>query len=145
MERLLKTRMAIMWGIKKVFLIQWHGRHGAWGGILVWGGVWDVSGQTHIAENITVTLYLFHQKVFVATKEAALAHFLFLFMSKSVSAEECKTCGGSSIVFINVPPTLEQLLGSNHWKTEWKFKIYSIPNFVFLLWPSTINIRRAKQ
>ena len=77
------------------------------------------AGDTHIAENIDMISQ--HQKIthfFVSTKEVDLfvasrncsASFL---VHVKVSAEECKTCGASSIVFINFPSTLEKLLGSN--------------------------------
>ena len=119
MDVLLKVWKAKMWKIQKLF--QWHGGHGARSGILLWGGVWDVSGRrySHCRKywhDIIASIKRYHS--FVSTKEVALfvasrncsASFL---VHVKVSAEECKTCGASSIVFINFPSTLEKLLGSN--------------------------------
>lgn len=73
------------------------------------------AADTHIAENIVMILsyqkmshFLSQQKKqFFLARRNCSASFLVLV---KVSAEECKTCGASPIVFINIPSTLEQLL-----------------------------------
>ena len=115
MDILLKVWMATMWRIQKLFNSD-MGDTGRGVGFS-YEEVFEMcqAADTHIAENIVMILsyqemshFLSQQKKqFFLARRNCSASFL---VHVKVSAEECKTCGASPIVFINIPSTLEQLL-----------------------------------